>query len=47
MSLTHGVRGIGDTVTVGITSNSAAVPDPDLYEALLRDALDDVRHALA
>ncbi|MEW2017902.1 WS/DGAT domain-containing protein [Rhodococcus sp. NPDC076796] len=47
MSLTHGVHGIGDTVTVGITSNSAAVPDPDLYEALLRDALDDVRHALA
>ncbi|OZD67952.1 hypothetical protein CH272_00470 [Rhodococcus sp. 05-340-1] len=47
MSLTHGVHGIGDTVTVGITSNSAAVPDPDLYEALLRDALDDVRTALA
>ncbi|WP_144407422.1 WS/DGAT domain-containing protein [Rhodococcus sp. B7740] len=47
MSLTHGVHGIGDTVTVGITSNSAAVPDPDLYEALLRDALADVRAALA
>lgn len=47
MSLTHGVHGIGDTVTVGITSNSAAVPSPDLYEALLRDALDDVRKALA
>ncbi|MDV8022036.1 WS/DGAT domain-containing protein [Rhodococcus sp. IEGM 1330] len=47
MSLTHGVHGIGDTVTIGITSNSAAVPDPDLYEALLRGALDDVRTALA
>ncbi|CCQ15387.1 putative uncharacterized protein [Rhodococcus sp. AW25M09] len=47
MSLTHGVHGIGDTVTVGITSNSAAVPDPDGYEALLRDALREVRAALA
>ncbi|MEH6795926.1 MAG: WS/DGAT domain-containing protein [Rhodococcus sp. (in: high G+C Gram-positive bacteria)] len=46
MSLTHGVHGIGDTVTVGITSNSAAVPDPDGYEALLRDSLDEVRVAL-
>ncbi|MCZ4561940.1 WS/DGAT domain-containing protein [Rhodococcus sp. IEGM 1401] len=47
MSLTHGVHGIGDTVTIGITSNSAAVPDPDLYETLLRDALDEVRTALS
>ncbi|WP_415973461.1 hypothetical protein [Rhodococcus sp. 077-4] len=47
MSLTHGVHGIGETVTVSITSNSAAVPDPDLYEALLRDALAEVRAALA
>ncbi|MDV6264067.1 WS/DGAT domain-containing protein [Rhodococcoides yunnanense] len=46
MSLTHGVHGIGNTVTIGITSNSAAVPDPDRYEALLRDALDQVRTAL-
>ncbi|OZC97626.1 hypothetical protein CH275_26385 [Rhodococcus sp. 06-235-1A] len=43
MSLTHGVHGIGNTVTIGITSNSAAVPDPDSYEALLRNALDQVR----
>lgn len=47
MSLTHGVHGIGDTVTIGITSNSAAVPDPDRYEALLRRALAEVRAALA
>ncbi|MCZ4520748.1 WS/DGAT domain-containing protein [Rhodococcus ruber] len=45
MSLTHGVHGIGTTVTIGITSNSAAVPDPDRYEALLRDALEQVRAA--
>ena len=46
MSVTHGVHGIGDTVTIGITSNSAAVPDPDHYEALLRSALEQVRAAL-
>ncbi|MGV8874316.1 MAG: WS/DGAT domain-containing protein [Rhodococcus sp. (in: high G+C Gram-positive bacteria)] len=46
MSLTHGVHGIGNTVTVSITSNSAAVPDPDRYEALLRDAFHQVRTAL-
>ncbi|WP_052077603.1 WS/DGAT domain-containing protein [Rhodococcoides fascians] len=46
MSLTHGIHGIGTTVTIGITSNSAAVPDPDRYEALLRDALEQVRAAL-
>lgn len=46
MSLTHGVHGIGDSVTIGITSNSVAVPDPDRYEALLRDAIDRVRVAL-
>lgn len=46
MSLTHGIHGIGNTVTVGITSNSAAVHDPDRYEALLRDAFREVRTAL-
>ncbi|MBY4129264.1 DUF1298 domain-containing protein [Rhodococcus fascians] len=46
MSVTHGVHGIGDTVTIGITSNSAAVPEPDHYEALLRTALEQVRVAL-
>ena len=45
MGVTHGVHGIGDTVTIGITSNSAAVPDPDRYESLLRGALDEVRAA--
>ncbi|MBY4109800.1 DUF1298 domain-containing protein [Rhodococcus fascians] len=47
MSLTHGVHGIGDTVTISVTSNRAAVPDPDRYERLLRDGLDDVRAALS
>ncbi|TFI45457.1 DUF1298 domain-containing protein [Rhodococcus sp. 1R11] len=47
MSLTHGVHGIGDTVTISVTSNRAAVPDPDRYERLLRDALKDVRAALS
>lgn len=45
MSLTHGVHGIGDIVTVSITSNSAAVPDPDHYATLLRDAIEEVRAA--
>ncbi|WP_052067156.1 WS/DGAT domain-containing protein [Rhodococcoides fascians] len=47
MSLTHGVHGIGDTVAISVTSNRAAVPDPDRYEILLRDGLDDVRTALS
>ncbi|MBY4399785.1 DUF1298 domain-containing protein [Rhodococcus fascians] len=47
MSLTHGVHGIGDTVAISVTSNRAAVPDPDRYETLLRDGLDDVRAALS
>ncbi|OZD81843.1 hypothetical protein CH260_10235 [Rhodococcus sp. 05-2256-B2] len=47
MSLTHGVHGIGDTVAISVTSNRAAVPDPDRYETLLRDGLDDVRSALS
>ncbi|MBY3987986.1 DUF1298 domain-containing protein [Rhodococcus fascians] len=47
MSLTHGVHGIGDTVAISVTSNRAAVPDPDRYETLLRDGLADVRSALS
>ena len=45
MSLTHGVHGMGDTVTVSITSNSAVVPEPDVYRTLLRNCLDEVRVA--
>ncbi|WP_072805543.1 WS/DGAT domain-containing protein [Rhodococcoides yunnanense] len=46
MSLTHGVHGIGDVVTIAITSASSAVPDPDVYEQLMHDAVDDVARAL-
>ena len=46
MALTHGVHGIGDTVTVSIVAGMRAVPDIDRYEALLRTALADVARAL-
>lgn len=46
MGLTHGVHGIGDAVTLSITSSESAVPDPDVYESLLRGAVDEVSHAL-
>ncbi|OAK52490.1 WS/DGAT domain-containing protein [Rhodococcoides kyotonense] len=46
MSLTHGVHGIGDVVTFGVTSSESAVPDPDAYASLLDEAVDDVARAL-
>lgn len=46
MGLTHGVHGIGDAVTLSVTSSESAVPDPDVYEALLHDAVDEVADAL-
>ncbi|SNS89676.1 WS/DGAT domain-containing protein [Rhodococcoides kyotonense] len=46
MGLTHGVHGIGDVVTIGITSSNSAVPDPDVYEQLMHEAVDDVSRAL-
>ncbi len=42
MQLTHGVHGLGDTVTVSIHADTAAVPDIDTYANLLRDALNEV-----
>ncbi|MGY4101584.1 wax ester/triacylglycerol synthase domain-containing protein [Nocardia sp. R16R-3T] len=42
MRLTHGVHGLGDTVTVSIHADTAAVPDIDSYADLLRAALDEV-----
>lgn len=42
MRLTHGVHGIGDTVTVSVHADAAAVPDPDTYLELLRTALTQV-----
>ncbi|MET0317862.1 MAG: WS/DGAT domain-containing protein, partial [Rhodococcus fascians] len=46
MALTHGVHGIGDTVTVSITAGMRVLPDIDRYEELLRGALADVARAL-
>ncbi|MET8872908.1 WS/DGAT domain-containing protein [Nocardia sp. NPDC004604] len=42
MHLTHGVHGLGDTVTVSVHADAAAVPDIDAYTELLRAALDEV-----
>ncbi|WP_329414349.1 WS/DGAT domain-containing protein [Nocardia vinacea] len=42
MHLTHGVHGLGDTVTVSIHADTAALPDVDNYVDLLRDALNEV-----
>ncbi|GAB3133123.1 wax ester/triacylglycerol synthase family O-acyltransferase [Tsukamurella serpentis] len=42
MGLTHGVHGLGTTVTLSTTSSRTAVPDPDEYAALLGEALDEV-----
>ncbi|MGK8521557.1 WS/DGAT domain-containing protein [Nocardia asteroides] len=39
MHLTHGVHGIGDTVTVSLHADPAVVPDLDAYAAHLRTAL--------
>ncbi|AYF77142.1 DUF1298 domain-containing protein [Nocardia yunnanensis] len=42
MHLTHGIHGLGDTVTVSIHADPAVVPDVDDYAATLRSALDEV-----
>ncbi|GAA1075854.1 wax ester/triacylglycerol synthase domain-containing protein [Tsukamurella spumae] len=42
MGLTHGVHGLGDAVTVSVTSSRTAVPDADHYSELLGAALDEV-----
>lgn len=39
MGLTHGVHGIGDTLTVSVTTSSKLMPDVDRYAALLRTEL--------
>ncbi|MBN7552003.1 DUF1298 domain-containing protein, partial [Mycobacteroides abscessus subsp. abscessus] len=46
MGLTHGVHGIGDTVTVSVHTSAAVLPDADHYEALLAGALDEVSRQL-
>ncbi|WP_188545768.1 WS/DGAT domain-containing protein [Rhodococcoides trifolii] len=45
MGLTHGVHGIGDTVTLTIVTSPAVMPDVDFYEHLLRAAVSDVERA--
>ncbi|MFD3748596.1 WS/DGAT domain-containing protein [Nocardia sp. NPDC058633] len=39
MHLTHGVHGIGDTVTLSVHSDARVVPDPDRYLELLTESL--------
>ncbi|WP_425297834.1 wax ester/triacylglycerol synthase domain-containing protein [Nocardia abscessus] len=39
MHLTHGVHGLGDTVTVSLHADPAVLPDLDAYAAYLRAAL--------
>ncbi len=46
MSLTHGVHGIGDVVTISVTSSASAVDDPDVYAGLVHDAVDEMADRL-
>lgn len=39
MHLTHGVHGIGETITLSVHSDSRVVPDPDRYLELLTESL--------
>lgn len=39
MHLTHGIHGLGDTVTLSVHADPAAVPDIDEYAERLREAL--------
>lgn len=45
MGLTHGVHGIGDTVTITIVTSPAVMPDVDFYADLVRSAVRDVEQA--
>ncbi|MVU79640.1 DUF1298 domain-containing protein [Nocardia sp. ET3-3] len=46
MHLTHGVHGLGDTVTISVHADPAVIPDPDRYAGLLESALNEVACAL-
>lgn len=46
MHLTHGVHGLGDTITVSVHADQATIPDLDVYTELLRAALDEVTRRL-
>ncbi|MFD6155727.1 WS/DGAT domain-containing protein [Nocardia sp. NPDC060256] len=41
MRLTHGVHGLGETVTISLHADAATIPDLDVYAELLRTALDE------
>lgn len=45
MHLTHGIHGMGDTVTLSLHADPAVVPDLDDYAEHLRAALRDIRGA--
>ncbi|MFC7755996.1 hypothetical protein [Tsukamurella soli] len=45
MGVTHGIHGIGEVVTLTVTSAPEALPDPDGYAALLAAAVDELREA--
>nr|WP_280386984.1 hypothetical protein [Nocardia wallacei] len=47
MHLTHGVHGLGETVTISVHADPAAIPDVDIYAGLLDTALTEVVAALA
>ncbi|MFI6219048.1 WS/DGAT domain-containing protein [Nocardia salmonicida] len=42
MHLTHGVHGIGETITLSVHSDPGVIPDPDRYLRLLAESLDRV-----
>ncbi len=44
MHLTHGVHGLGDTVTISLHADRAVLPDLDAYAAHLRAALLETHH---
>ncbi|MEC3955692.1 WS/DGAT domain-containing protein [Nocardia sp. CDC153] len=46
MHLTHGLHGLGDTVTLSVHADPAVLPDPDRYASLLEAAVDEVATAL-
>ncbi|MFZ3391882.1 wax ester/triacylglycerol synthase family O-acyltransferase [Rhodococcus sp. 7Tela_A2] len=47
MALTHGVYGLGETVTIGVAAGSRVIPDLDAYEQMVRDAVAEVGAALS
>ncbi|GAA1601019.1 wax ester/triacylglycerol synthase family O-acyltransferase [Nocardia ninae] len=46
MRLTHGVHGLGETVTVSLHADAEILPDIDAYAELLRAALAETAHSL-